>query len=65
MSRPVTARRAAHHGVPRDAMTQSPYSGKWVEVVAARCSGSHVELMKPTGTWFLVDARQPIFRVRP
>ena len=59
----ITARRAAHHGVPRDAMTQSPYSGKWVEVTAARCSGSHVELMTH-GTWFLVDARQPIFRVK-
>ena len=64
MSRTITARRAAHHGVPRDAMTQSPYSGKWVEVTAARCSGSHVDLMNTTGTWFLVDARQPIFRVR-
>lgn len=60
----VTARRAAHHGVPRDAMTQSPYSGKWVEITAARCSGSHVELMNTAGIWFRVDARQPLFQVK-
>ena len=64
MTRPITARRAAHHGVPRDAMTQSPYTGNWIEIAAARCSGSHVELMMPDGRWVLVDARQPVFRVK-
>ena len=64
MSRPITARRAANRSVPIGSMTQSPYSGKWVRVIAARHSGSHVELMKVTGEWFLVDARQPIFRVK-
>lgn len=61
----VTARYAAHHGVPRDAMTQSPYTGKWVEVTAARCSGSHVELMGTNGNFWLVDAMHPVFRVKP
>lgn len=65
MSRPITARRAAHHGVPKDAMTQSPYTGRWIDVAAARMSGSHAELMRPDGHWFLVDARHPVFRVKP
>ena len=65
MSRPVTARRAAHHGVPKDAMTQSPYTGAWVEVAGARMCGAHVEFMRPDGRWFVVDARHPVFRVKP
>ena len=64
MSKALTARRAAKHGVPKGAMTQSPYHAAWVAVAAARQAGCHVELMREDGHWFLVDACHPIFVVK-
>lgn len=70
MARIVTARAAAGKtGLPRGAQTISPYRRGmrgmpvWVEVVAARRVGCHVELRTGEGKRFLVDLLHPIFPV--
>jgi len=52
----VTARHAARHGVPRRATCDSPYSGRRLEIIAARFAGCHVELIPEIGNPFPVDA---------
>jgi len=69
MSRALTARRVARHGVPKGAMTTSPYQSHngapvWVSIVAARECGCHVEFTTDTGKFMLVDATHPVFVVR-
>jgi len=51
----ITARYAAHHGVPKNATFLSPYSGRRLTIVAARFAGCHVELIPEIGNPFPVD----------
>lgn len=72
--RPLTAKRAARHGVPKGAQTTTPYqsgphgSKVWVCLREGRDSarrvGCHIELTRDDGHVFLVQPLHPIFVVR-
>ena len=69
MSVTVTAREAAIHGLPKGAMTTTPYrrlrgQRVWVRVIDARRVGCHVELQRDDGAWFLVNLMHHIFEMR-
>ncbi len=63
--KPLTARHFARHGCRYQLQVRSPYTARWLPVVAARELGSHVEIVSEFGCTFLVDAGEKLERRRP